>query len=495
MNYKTFLFIAILTLSVDYVNGQVIKTLAKDKKEIQSRPNVLFIVVDDLRTELGCYGNKIVQSPNIDQLAKEGIVFNRAYSQYPVCGPSRCSFLTGLSPTRTRFVAMSDKVDVEFPKLATLPKHFKDNGYYSISNGKIFHDHGNIIDGINSWSEIPWEPNPGFWVWKSPDNQKYTYKGYQYLEEYRENPGPSHEAPDVSDDAYPTGVLTTKTIQDLRRLKEMDKPFFLAVGYRKPHLPLNAPKKYWDLYNKSQFKLANNFESFNNIPKEAFNGNRELRVYNDIPDTGKISDNTWLKLIHGYYACVSYTDEQIGKILNELKGLGLKDNTIVVIMGDHGYQLTNHGMWSKHTNFYDAIHAPLILSVPGLKSGYQSNSIVEFVDIYPTLAELCGLSIPNHIQGKSFAPIIDNSLGNYEPKKAAFSRVGDGETIITANYIYTEWINKKGYTYEKMLFNLYEDPSEMNNLAGLKKYKKTEEELSKILHQHLQDVNIIEQDF
>lgn len=488
MKYVIFLFIVLLMATGLSTECQTIKKLSDNKSKSQSRTNVLFIVVDDLRAELGCYDNKIVQSPNIDRIANEGVVFNRAYSQYPVCGPSRCSFLTGIRPTRTRFATMDDLVDVEFPKLATLPKHFKDNGYYTISNGKIFHDHGNVMDGMDGWSEIPWGPHPGFWVWVAPENQKYTYKGYQYRKDYRENPGPSHESPDVSDDAYPTGVITSKTIKDLERLKEMNKPFFLAVGYSKPHLPHNAPKKYWDLYN-TQFKLADNFENFYNIPKEAFNNSRELRVYNDIPDTGKISKKNWIELIHSYYACVSYTDAQIGKLLNELKLLGLKDNTIVVVMGDHGYQLTNHGMWSKGTNFHQAIRAPLIFSVPGTKSGYQSNSIVEFVDIYPTLAEICGLSIPDHIQGKSFAPIVKNYLSKYIPKKAAFSRAGEGETVITEKYIYTEWINKMGHTYEKMLFDLYTDSLEMNNLIGLKKYENIENELSKTLHQYLMDVN------
>ena len=491
MRYSILLFIVFLIFSGKYTECQTIKKLSGDKYESQSRLNVLFIVVDDLRAELGCYNNKIIISPNIDRIAKEGVVFNRAYSQFPICGPSRCSFLTGLRPTRTRFASMSAMVDVELPKLATLPKHFKDNGYYTISNGKVFHDHGNIIDGMNGWSEIPWEPHPAFWVWKAPENQKYTYKGYQYREDYQKNPGPSHEAPDVSDDAYPTGVVTNKTIQDLQRLKEKDKPFFLAVGYRKPHLPHNAPKKYWDLYNQNQFKLADNFKNFSNIPKKAFHNSPELRAYNDIPDTGEIDKKTWLELIHSYYACVSYTDAQVGKLLDELEKLGLKKNTIVVLMGDHGYQLTDHGMWSKATNFYQAIRAPLIFSMSGIKSGYQSNSIVEFVDIYPTLAEMCGLSIPNHVQGKCFAPIINDSLVDYKQKNAAFSRIGDGETIITEIYIYTEWINEKGHTYEKMLFNLNEDPSEGNNLAGLKKYEKTEEELSKMLHQYLQNVKII----
>ena len=489
MKYSILLFIVFLMFSGKYSEFQTIKKLSDDKSESQTKPNVLFIIVDDLRTELGCYDNKKIVSPNIDRIAKGGVVFKRAYSQFPVCGPSRCSILTGLRPTRTRFTSNRSMVDKEVPQYLTLPKLFKQNGYYTISNGKVFHDHGNIIDGMDGWSEIPWEPHPGFWVWKAPENQKYTYEGYQYRKEYQNNPGPSREAPQVEDDAYPTGVITNKTIQDLQRLKKKDKPFFLAVGYRKPHLPHNAPKRYWDLYNQKQFKLADNFNNFKNIPEKAFHNSRELRVYNDIPDTGEINKKTWLELIHSYYACVSYTDAQVGKLLDELEKLGLNKNTIVVLMGDHGYQLTDHGMWSKGTNFHQAVRAPLIFSMPRRKSDYQINSIVEFVDIYPTLAEMCGLSIPNHVQGKSFAPIINNSLVDYKQKKVAFSRIGDGETIITEKYIYTEWINEKGFTYERMLFNLEDDPLETNNLAGLKKYKKTENNLSEMLNKKIIEIN------
>jgi iduronate 2-sulfatase len=460
-----------------------------DKWEPQDSPNVLFVIVDDLNTELGCYGNKLVQSPNIDRIAKTGVVFNRVYSQFPICGPSRCSFLTGLRPTRKRFTSNRSMVDEEVPQYSTLPEFFKQNGYYTISNGKVFHDHGNIIDGMDGWSEIPWEPHPGFWVWEDPDNRKYTYKGYKYRKDYQNNPGPSREAPQVEDDAYPTGVITNKTIQDLQRLVKMDKPFFLAVGYRKPHLPLNAPKKYWDLYNREQFKLADNFKNFNNIPKEAFHNSRELRVYNDIPDKGEINKETWIDLIHGYYACISYTDEQVGILIDEIERLGLKEETIVVLIGDHGYQLTDHGMWSKGTNFHEAIHSPLIVSVPGLKESRQTSELLEFVDIYPSLAELCGLNVPNHIQGMSFAPIIKGNFKDYNSKKAAFSRVGDGETIISEKYIYTEWINEDGLAYEKMLFDLKDDPMETNNLAGLKKYQHIENNLSEMLHEKIYEIN------
>lgn len=447
----------------------------------ESKLNVLFIIVDDLRDELGCYGNTAIHSPNIDRIASEGIIFSRAYCQYPLCGPSRCSLLTGLRPSRTRFRSNQSMVDKEVPGIESLPEHFKHNGYYTISNGKVFHDHGNIMDGMDGWSELPWEPHPGFWVWKSPENKKFTFQGYKARKGYIF--GPSYEAADVPDDAYPTGKVTTKTICDLRRLKDMEQPFFLAVGFRKPHLPLNAPKKYWDLYSKEQFSLADNFQDFTNIPEVAIHNSPELRSYNDIPDEGEISEETWINLIHGYYACVSYTDRQIGILISELERLKLRENTIVVIIGDHGYQLSDHGMWSKATNFHEVVRSPLIISIPGNSGGQSCNQLVEFIDIYPTLTEVCGLNLPAHLEGISFLPAVTNEKGSFSPKQAAFSRVADGETIITDNFIYTEWINENGESYQRMLFDLNKDPLEQENLAGLKKYESTVSELSKKLHQ------------
>ena len=447
----------------------------------KQKPNVLFVVIDDLRTELGCYGNQVVQSPGIDRIADRGFTFTRAYAQYPLCGPSRCSFLTGLRPTRERFASNMSMVDKETGKIPTFPEHFKNNGYYTISNGKIFHDHGNVIDGMDGWSELPWEPHPGFWVWKAPENRKYTYKGYRYRRGYEF--GPSFEAANVPDDAYPTGLITSKTIHDLRRLKNIDQPFFLAVGYRKPHLPLNAPQKYWDLYSDVEFELAENFSKYTDIPAEAFHNSGELRSYSDIPDTGEIAKNIWLKLIQGYYACISYTDHQINVLLDELERLHLDDETIIVLIGDHGYQLSDHGMWSKATNFHQAVLSPLIISLPESKDRKIINFLIEFVDVYPTVAELCGLDIPVHIQGKSFAPLITDRKDYYRSKKAAYSREGDGETVITEKYIYTEWINDDGVCYQKMLFNLEKDPLEKKNLAGSEMFSEIQKRLSILLQE------------
>ena len=481
-------FLAATFLSLTFQNCENQKETANQKKKF----NVLFIIVDDLRPELGCYGNKAVHSPHIDQIAKEGVVFKRAYAQYPVCGPSRCSILSGLRPTKTRFTSNRSLVDEEVPQCLTLPGLFKQNGYYTISNGKIFHDHGNVIDGMDGWSEIPWEPHPGFFVWEKPENKQYSIKGYKYFREtdkYKNNPGPSYEAANVKDVAYPTGKVTQKAIYDLRRLKEVeeDKPFFMAVGYRKPHLPHNSPQKYWDIYDPQQFKLADNFETSKSIPAIAVHNFGELRSYRDIPSKGELEKSKWLKLIHGYYANVSFTDAHIGLLMDELERLGLKEETIVVVVGDHGYQLTDHGMWSKHNTFHASLHSPLIFYLPGNDVTQNVGSVVELVDIYPTLADLCGLELPDHLAGKSLSPYIkqDISPDTNTNNDLAFSRVGNAETVVTQKYIYTEWINGQGEIYEKMLFNLEEDPLETGNLAVSHEYQDTVKRLSHILNEHL----------
>ena len=448
-------------------------------------PNILFIVVDDLRPELGCYGTDQVISPNIDKIASQGLLFEKAYCNYAVCGPSRSSFLTGLYPTRERFAGNGSKVDEDTPEIITLPQHFKNNGYHTISNGKVFHDHGNVMDGMDSWSEQPWEPHPGYFVWLEEDNRQYSYRGYKYIEEYRSNKGPSWEAANVPDNAYPTGKVTDKTIADIGRLKRMREPFFLAVGYRKPHLPLNAPKKYWDMYDPSQFSLADNFGDRSNLPEAPFHRFSELRAYRDIPNKGPLNEEMWLRLLHGYYACVSYTDAQIGLILDELKEQGLAENTIVVVFGDHGYQLTEHGMWSKHNTMDVSINAPLIISIPGKTSGQKTKGLVEFIDIYPTLAELAGISIPEHTQGKSFVPLIDNP--KQEWKDAVFSRCNNAETIVTNRYAYTEWQTNEGQVYENMLFDHINDPNENNNLTQSAEHTQVIELLSKQLNEHIQN--------
>lgn len=455
---------------------------AKEKSAAENRKNVLFLAIDDLRPELGCYGQTQIQSPNIDKLADEGMLFKRAYCQVPVCGASRASLLTGIRPTRQRFVTFYSKVEDEVPGVVSLPEHFKNNGYHTISLGKIFH-HGD--DCEESWSEPEWRPDWRSYVtteaeeiMSQPDN--VTQWGWRK--------GPAFEAGEVHDTAYSDGKTTVRAIEALRRMKGLKKPFFLAVGYYKPHLPFTAPKKYWDLYDPAAIHLADNPYPPKNVPQAAMHNFIELRDgYAGIPQSGALSPELSRKLVHGYYACISYIDAQVGMLMDELENLGLKDNTTIVLWGDHGWHLGEHGLWCKHCNFEKVLRAPLILNDPEHQLKGRSSALVEFVDIYPTLAELCGLEAPKHLQGKSLIPLLENPDADWDAM--AISRYYDGVSIRTDRYRYTEWveqIREEGYgeereTYARMLYDLEEDPDENVNIAEEPQYKTLVDSLSQIV--------------
>ena len=312
-----------------------------------TRPNVLFIIIDDLRPELGCYGNKLIQTPNIDRLATEGVRFERNYCQVPVCGASRASFLTGLPPTRSRFLEAVVEVDKDAPGVVTLPQHFKNQGYTTLGIGKIFHL---VADSPQSWSEPAWRPNS----LPNEDWRNYLNPENIALKNKNNLNGPAFERADVPDNAYYDGQFADRAIAKLKMLKEEQKPFFLALGFLKPHLPFNSPSKYWDLYPTNKISLAANPFRSHGAPDAAFHQWSELRAYLGIPKTGPLDDETARNLVHGYYAAASYTDALVGKVLAELDQLGLRKNTIVVLVGDNGYLLGEHGMWTKHCNFEDA---------------------------------------------------------------------------------------------------------------------------------------------
>ncbi|MGL5919650.1 MAG: sulfatase, partial [Bacteroidales bacterium] len=339
------------------------------------KKNVLFIIVDDLRPELNSYGVSGMITPNLDKLAENGVQFNQAFCNIPVSGASRASLMTGLRPGKSRWWDVNAEIDKEAPGAITLPKHFKENGYTTISNSKVIHGKN---DAIDSWDKI-WKPK-GRGSWRN-------YLGEENLTgEKAKGNAYAYEHLDVSDDEYFDGATAEKTIKDLRNLKEKNKPFFLAVGILKPHLPFNAPKKYWDLYKESDIVLPENYTmDRSSFPNQAFHTWNELRFYKNIPLKGPLEDTTEAKrLIHGYKACVSYADAQIGKIIDELKTLGLDKNTVVVLIGDHGWSLGNHGEWCKHSNFTVANRSVCFVSAPDLQKGKKVNEMVEFVDLYPT---------------------------------------------------------------------------------------------------------------
>ncbi|MHC2067858.1 sulfatase [Bremerella sp. T1] len=433
------------------------------------RPNVLFIAVDDLRPELGCYGKPHIHSPNIDRLAAEGTTFERSFCMVPTCGASRASLMTSIRPTKKRFVSYLASAEEEAPGIVTLNTHFKNAGYTTISNGKIFHHASDNADG---WSEKPWRP-------KGP-----SYKLPESLAAAKTTPkkrGPAYEAADVKDDFYRDGKLANKTIKDLQRLKEQDQPFFLAVGFFKPHLPFVAPQKYWDLYDPSTIELPETYHRPKDAPNVAIHSSGELRAYAGIPKKGPVSDETALNMIRGYYACVSYTDANIGRLLDELDRLDLAKDTIVALWGDHGWNLGEHTLWCKHSCFETSMHAPLIVKVPGKYAGQKTAALTEFIDIYPSLCELCGLETPQHCQGESFVRLLKDPAA--EGKPFAVGRFGPGDTIRSDQFRYTEYFGKDGNVHSTMLYDHQSDPQEDTNVAEKPAVQQDVKELSKQLQQ------------
>uniref|UniRef100_UPI004047E60C sulfatase n=1 Tax=Mariniflexile sp. TaxID=1979402 RepID=UPI004047E60C len=457
-----------------FVISMMVLSCAKEKKNTTerapiSKPNILFIAIDDLRPELNFYGATQIKSPNLDKLAKTSTVFERAYCNVPVCGASRASLLTGARPTRHRFLDFKTWTDIDMPEAVTLPMTFKQNGYTTISNGKIFH---HIEDDSLAWDHA-WFPEGDIRDYQLQENIKLNsdsdaIRGYAY------------EKADVDDSIYFDGRIAKKGIEDLRKLKNSKEPFFLALGFMKPHLPFNAPAKYWNMYDEKNIHLPENYVRPASTPKEAFHNSGELRAYYDIPKEGDVSEATAINMLHGYYACVSYVDAQIGRVIDELKNLGLDKNTIIVLWGDHGYNLGNHKMWCKHCTFECSLRTPLIVKVPGVTNGLKSNGITEYVDIYPTLCELANITPPSHLEGESFVPLLTGKTRN---KDFAVSKYEDAVALVKGDLFYTEWTNDLGEPYARMLFDHAKDPLELDNLAEKDDYKNVVVKLSEELHQ------------
>ncbi|MBN1422232.1 MAG: sulfatase [Planctomycetes bacterium] len=446
------------------------------------RLNVLFFAVDDLRPELGCLGNRRVHSPNIDRLAARGTAFARAYCQQAVCSPSRTSLLTGCRPDTTRVYDLVKHFRDTIPDVVTLPELFKREGYHAQGLSKIYHGG---LDDRASWSVPHWTPKRPTYYSKEnaaaiarrlAEAEKKGLKGQAARRQARGRPV---ECADVADEAYADGATADEAIRVLREVK--DRPFFLAVGFLKPHLPFVAPKRYWDLYRRDEIALADNPFAPKEAPAIALSNWGELRSYAGVPQKGPVSDDLARELIHGYLACVSYTDAQIGRVLDELDRLGLRDETVVVLWGDHGWKLGEHGMWCKHTNYELDANAPIICAAPGQKArGRTTKRLVEFVDIYPTLAELCGLPLPAHLEGTSFAPLLNDPDRPW--KKAAFSQYPRGKvmgySMRTERYRFTRWQDPDGEAVAVELYDQERDPKENVNIAGRPEAAKLVEELT-----------------
>ena len=463
--------------------------------EATPRPNVLFIAVDDLKPALGCYGEGQVRSPNIDGLAARGTVFLNAHCQQAVCAPSRASLLMGRRPDALRVWDLKTKIRTLNPGAISLPQHFKAQGYETVGLGKIFDprsiDSRAQGDAV-SWS-IPFTPS---WEYAySPSNgppvahyqstrahglkseaEAEGITAYGELSRYLAENGawPPVEAEDVPDNAYEDGAMTDRAIERLTRLADGRQPFFLAVGYKKPHLPFVAPKRYWDLYERGALELAPFQEQAQNGPVVAYHNFPELRSYSGIPQQGPVPPAQQRELIHGYYACVSYVDTQIGRLLGALETVGEERNTVVVLWGDHGWHLGDHGLWAKHSNFEQATRAPLLFVAPGGKAGNTCSAPVEFVDVFPTLCDLAGLPVPSGLAGMSLGPIVTGTKTSVKPFAISqWPKAGVmGYALRTDRYRYVAWMEREGAmdiardtsrVVARELYDYLEDPRETVN--------------------------------
>ena len=469
--------------------------------EEKKHPNILFISIDDLRPDLGVYGNEEIITPNIDSFADEGVTFLRTYSQSAVCAPSRASLMTGIRPDSTRVWHLGDKFRLINPATVTMPQYFHNYGYHTVSIGKIFHNY--MPDSI-SWDEPDLRP-PAYSapeMWYRDGETFYISDSIQALQVIRReeilakrpkayadgwNTGPAFEWADVHDTAYYDGAQTELAIRTLKRLKDRKEPFYLALGYFRPHLPFTAPKKYWDMYDRDSIKLAANSYPPENSPVFTMNSMYELRHYDGFnhighPTSGyKIPDDTARILKHGYYASVSYVDAQVGKLLASLEEMGLAENTIVIIWGDHGWKLGEHNSWGKMTNYDIDTHVPLIIKAPGVgQQGVKTARLTELVDIFPTLAELAGVEVAGYLQGTSMIPLMEDPERDWKP--AVFSQFHRrpkvtpdggrymGYSITTDRYHLVEWhtwdndTKLAGEVVAHELFDLEEDADENKNI-------------------------------
>ena len=421
--------------------------------------NVLFIVVDDLRPLLGCYGHTEMHTPNIDALANRGTLFNRAYCQYPLCNPSRTSVLTGLRPETTGVIDNSANYRENIPNAVILPQQFKDNGYYTRAIGRVLHIH-QLQNDERAWSARSWGP-----PW-TPIDKSTT---------------PSWSAIDAADHELRDGQTAEKVAEVLTQIQ--NQPFFLAVGFYKPHLPFNAPKKYFELYDSVTFNIHTDAKTPENAPRIARTNWNEIRAYADLPnDTAPVSQEKIEELTRAYAASVSYTDALVGRVLNQIDTLNLAENTVIVLVGDHGYHLGEHGTWGKNTLFEVSARSPLIISVPGQTHTNTNNgALVELVDIYPTLCDTCQVPIPSELEGISLLPVIEQPTLPW--KTAAFSELNKGnfigKSIRTAHYRYTEWRNNGQRGTE--LYDYDADPNETVNIAHFPENKELVEQLSEQL--------------
>lgn len=463
---KNFIFFTIVSLTA--------LLLCNCKKSEIKKPNIVFIAVDDLRPDLGCYGNTFIQTPNIDKFASESLVYENHFVNVPTCGASRYSLLTGNRPTSNKHLAndvseklLSNQPEKEIPE--TFIHQLKRNGYHTVGIGKISHSVDGYVYGYNdqtsskrelphSWSELLFDAGK----WTTGWNAFFGYANGENRQSLKKQVRP-YEMGLVDDDGYVDGLSANLAIKKLQELKNSSKPFFLGLGFFKPHLPFNAPKKYWDMYKQEDIPLSPTPFIPKNVNPKSLHDSHEINygylLTDEKPNKNTpVSDEYAKKLIHAYYACISYIDHQIGRVIDQINDLGLEKNTIIVIWGDHGWHLGDQNMWGKHTVFENALKSPLLIKVPGRKSSKRIISPVETVDIYPSLLELCQVPIHHKIDGESIINIDKKS--NSEVAYSFFNR---GISLRTIRYRLTKYYRKEEPTIE--LYDHQNDPNEGINIA------------------------------
>jgi iduronate 2-sulfatase len=499
----------------------------------KTKPNVLFIAIDDLKPILGCYGDQLIKTPNIDKLAKMGTVFLSNYCQQAVCGPTRASLMTGKRPDYTKVWDLKTPMRNINPDIVSIPQYFISKGYSAQGIGKVY-DPRNVDKELDkpSWSVPYYKVDKKYYPegFTEPALDRYQLKATkdlaeQYIKEATEKGmkkseaneyatskiRPSVEYIDVPNNAYNDGANALQAKDILVQLSKKDQPFFFAVGFAKPHLPFVAPKKYWDLYNRNDMPIAPYQQQSTNAVDLAYHNAGELRAYTDIPALLEFTDqknyglslplDKQKELIHGYYAAVSYTDANVGLLLNTLDSLGLTKNTIIILWGDHGWHLGDHNLWCKHTNFEEATRTPLIISAPSFKPS-TTKSATEFVDVFPTLCDLAGLEIPNYVDGKSLVPVMKNgktkvkefAVSQYprSASKVEAERLGYadakfmGYSIRTDRYRFTIWMGENFRSTQPFnqslvigseLYDYKKDPLEKKNVVNDKKYTAMSKEM------------------
>ena len=503
--------------SVNNPNAQETSQTATTAKK-----NILFIAIDDLKPLLSNYGETQMMTPNFDRLAKMGMTFTNAHVQYAVCGPSRASVMTGANPDKTKVWDLHTDFRESAPDLVSMPEYLISQGYETTAVGKIYHK-GSSSEGHDgkSWSMPHQLPEnfdetygtPAFNYYQNPETKRKMEaliaeakdKGLKHgkLRNYVfKRLKPSTENADVSDTAYQDGLYTETALAQLDALEKSGKPWFLGVGYQKPHLPFIAPKKYWDLYDREKIDLAKFQQVADGTPKFAYHSFGELRAFSDIDNDLRVGDKVpeakQRELIHGYMACISYIDAQLGKLLDDLERRGILEDTVIVLWGDHGWHLGDHTQWCKHSNFEQATRIPFMFAGPNVAKNQKSDHPVNLVDLFPTVFELA--NVPQHQQtdGKSLVPLLDNDSTTTLEMDYAYHQYSRGKrmgySIRTDRYRYTEWHGDDYRSYEayngsnivgRELYDYEADPLETKNWVKDVKYAAIVKELKAKLKAHL----------